>query len=95
MNESTNLVKQFTFTISFDDLVTLFRVNPVLPVSHLIPFTRYNLPTGFRRKFFDGSEGNYVRKFHTGCLHHHTIRYLMIRQDWKKSSYFPACVKAE
>ena len=58
----SNLVKQFTFTISFDDLAILFRVNLVFPVSHLVPFTRFNLTTGFRRKFFDGSEGNYVRK---------------------------------
>ena len=74
-DESTNLVKQFTFTIGLDDLAILVRVNPVFPVSHLVPFTRFNLTTGFRRKFFDGSEGNYVRKheFQERSLHHHNI----------------------
>ena len=47
-DESTNLVKQFTFTIGLDDLAILVRVNPVSPVSHLVPFTRFNLITGFR-----------------------------------------------
>ena len=86
-DESTNLVKQFTFTISFDDLAILVRVNPVFPVSHLVPFTRFNLTTGFRRKFFDGSEGNYVRKnkFYVRSLRHQTVRYLLMRQDRKKN----------
>ena len=66
-DESTNLVKQFTFTIGLDDLAILVRVNPVFPVSHLVPFTRFNLTTGFRRKFFDGSEENYVRKKRILC----------------------------
>ena len=84
----SNLVKQFTFTISFDDLAILFRVNPVFPVSHLVPFTPFNLTTGFRRKFFHGSEGNYVRKneFHVRSLHHHAVRYLLMRQERKKTS---------
>ena len=82
-----NLVKQFTFTISFDDLAILFRVNPVFPVSHLVPFTRLNLTTGFRWKFFDRSEGNYVRKneFQERSLHHHAVRYLLMRQEKKKN----------
>ena len=83
----SNLVKRSTFTISFDDLAILFRVNPVFPVSHLVPFTRFNLTTGFRRKFFDGSEGNYVRKnkFYVRSLRHQTVRYLLMRQDRKKN----------
>ena len=82
-----NLVKQFTFTISFDDLAILFRVNPVFRVSHLVPFTRLNLTTGFRWKFFDRSEGNYVRKneFQERSLHHHAVRYLLMRQERKKN----------
>ena len=93
----SNLVKQFTFTISFDDLAILFRVNPVFPVSHLVPFTRFNLTTGFRRKFFDGSEGNYVRKnkFYVRSLRHQTVRYLLMRQERKKPPTFPACIKVE
>ena len=83
-----NLDKQFTFTISFDDLAILFRVNPVFRVSHLVPFTRLNLTTGFRWKFFDRSEGNYVRKneFQERSLHHHAVRYLLMRQERKKTS---------
>ena len=95
MKESTHLFRQFTFTIGLDDLAILFRVNPVFPVSHLFPFAHYNVITGFRRKFFDGSEGNCIRKFHIGSFYRHAIRYLVIRKYRKKSSYFPACVKAE
>ena len=97
MNESTNLIRQFTFTIGLDDLAILFRVNPVFPVSHLVPFTRFNLTTGFRRKFFDGSEGNYVRKneFQERSLHHHVVRYLLVRQERKKTSYLSCLRKAE
>lgn len=79
MIESTNVVKQFTFTISLDDLAILFRVNPVHPVDHLIAFTRFDLTAGIRWKF-DGSEGNCVSKneLQIGSLHHHAIRYLLI-----------------
>ena len=89
-----NLVTQFTFTISFDDLAILFRVNPVFPVSHLVPFTRFNLTTGFRWKFFDRSEGNYVRKteFHVRSLHHLAVRYPLMRQERKKTSYL-SCLR--
>ena len=55
MIESTNVVKQFTFTISLDDLAILFRVNPVYPVNHLVAFARFDLTAGIRWKFFDGS----------------------------------------
>ena len=90
----SNLVKQFTFTMSFDDLAILFRVNPVFPVSHLVPFTRFNLTTGFRRKLFDGSEGNYVRKnkFYVRSLRHHAVRYLLMRQERKKKTSYLSCL---
>ena len=80
MIESTNVVKQFTFTISLDDLAILFRVNPVHPVDHLVAFTRFDLTAGIRWKFFDGSEGNCVSKnlLQLDSLHHHAIRYLLI-----------------
>ena len=39
--------------------------------------------------------GTVSEKFYKGSFHHHAIRYLVIQQDKKKSSYFPACVKAE
>ena len=39
--------------------------------------------------------GTASEKFHIASFYHHAIRYLVIRQDRKKSSYFPACVKAE
>ena len=95
MNESTHLFRQFTFTIGLDDLAILFRVNPVFPVSHLVPFTRFNLTTGFRRKFFDGSEGNYVRKneFQERSLHHHAVRYLLVRQERKKKTSYLSCLR--
>ena len=98
MNESTHLFRQFTFTIGLDDLAILFRVNPVFPVSHLVPFTRFNLTTGFRRKLFDGSEGNYVRKKQILCTKF-TPSCSSIPPDAtgekKKPPTFPACVKAE
>ena len=80
MIESTNVVKQFTFTISLDDLAIFFRVNPVHPVDHLVAFTRFDLTAGIRWKFFDGSEGNCVSKnlLQLDSLHHHAIRYLLI-----------------
>ena len=97
MNESTHLFRQFTFTIGLDDLAILFRVNPVFPVSHLVPFTRFNLTTGFRRKFFDGSEENYVRK---NKFHARIYTIMQFDTSWcdrreKKPLTFPACVKTE
>ena len=75
-NDSNNPMKQFTCTISLDDLAILSRVNPVFPISHLVAFTRFDLTAGIGWKFFDGSEGNYVRKniFHISSLNYHVIR---------------------